>query len=131
MDVSSLVDLRPLVDQIVIPIVIPLLGSLASWGVWRIVSLIGLHISASQQAVVNSGLNMAINYASTKVEGFIPGKITVDTKSDVTAVAAQYALDHIPDALSYFGATDKTKLVAMIEARLGIPDPSAPAPAAT
>jgi hypothetical protein len=119
-DTTSVIDFRPIVDQIVVPIIIPVLGSLVSWAAWKVVSMVGLKVNAQQQQVVDQGLNMAINYASLKVEGFIPGKVNVDVHNSAVATAANYAMQHIPDALAWFGVTDKAALVSMIEARIGV-----------
>ena len=116
------IDLRPLIDKILVPIVLPLLSSLGVWGLWKLIALTGLKIDDTQRAVVQSGLQYAINYASTKIASSTPDKIPVNVKSAVVAEAAQYALAHIPDALAHF-AIDPAKLATMIEARL------APAPA--
>jgi hypothetical protein len=80
-----------------------------------------LAIDESTRAVVDQGLQKAIGYAVAKVQEFTAGKpLTVDVKSDLIKHAADFALTHIPDALTYFGLDDPQKLAQTIEARLGI-----------
>lgn len=80
-------------------------------------------LSAAQQeklgSIVNSGLNMAINYAMAYATAE-EKKIQPTTDSIVTKIAAQYAADHFGKTLDKLGKSP-TDVAQMILARLPSP----------
>lgn len=78
----------------------------------------GLELDAETRRYLDAALNRAATYARLAVADIIrdrgPG---IDVRSTLLAVAANYAIDAVPDALARFGIDD-ARLKQMIEARL-------------
>ena len=113
-----MIDLAPLVTQVVIPLAAPVVAGFASWALANIAAHFKIRIQDSQRELINQVIYRGIAYASTKV----PSSIPVSAGGGLKDVAAGYVLDHIPGALRSLGITP-TSLGEMVEARL----PTAPA----
>lgn len=78
-------------------------------------------------AVINDGLNRAVQYALNTVSAE-EAKIKPTTDSLVTKIGAQYAINHLGDTLEKAGKTP-ADIAEMIVARLPVaPSTEAPAP---
>lgn len=108
-----MIDLAPLVNQVVIPLAVPALASVGTWALAAIAGHFHIKIQDSQRALVNEVLTRAINYAASKA----PATINATTGSAVADVAAAYVASHVPGALRSLGVTPDG-LRQMVEARL-------------
>lgn len=129
---AAVLDLRPLVDDIVIPIIVPTIGGVVLWLLKRGNDLIvaklkahGLDIDAKQRATIDDVLDKLVAGEVAKVSTDIKnaGPMTVSVKGGgITANLAQQAINHAPDALGHFGITSASnpQLETMIENRIAI-----------
>lgn len=69
---------------------------------------------AALQEVIEEGLQWAEGYAQAKASQWQP-----DVKNQHIATAANYVLDHVPDAVDALGLS-REKIVRMVEAKLGV-----------
>lgn len=119
--VTTLVDLGPVLQAAIsfVATVVLAVGGFAlhKLNVW-------LSAKTGHQNLINedqvrgylqTALDNAAHYAVAKVGS--ADWAHVDTKNALIAAAANYALEHVPDALSYF-KVDEAGLAALIEARL-------------
>ena len=113
-----MIDLAPLVNQVVIPLVVPVLAGAGTWAAARIAAYFHIKVQDSQRALINAVIQRGIAYAASKV----PSSIPVTAGGGLKDMAAQYVIDHIPGALRSLGVTPAA-LGQMVEARL----PTAPA----
>lgn len=107
------INFGPLLDQLW-----PLLGvaltALASWVAARAAGYFKLQSADIVRDTLNQAMQRGLDYARVKVG---PGP-TLGVESRVVAVAAQYVIDHTPDALRYF-KVDEQSLKEKLLARLG------------
>jgi hypothetical protein len=140
---STTIDFSGFVLNIVLPSVASALGVLLLWVVQRFGGSIGQQNADVVRGYLNDAMQYALGFAHSKLG---PGAISVDVKSPFIAEAVQFVLDHVPDAVKFFGL-DQQSLAKLLAARLqvnlnatGTPTPAttstlpaapAPAPAAT
>ncbi|WP_018701415.1 hypothetical protein [Amorphus coralli] len=117
---DGVVDLGPVASaaiEVVAPVLITLLGGLASLALARISKSTGLKIDADHRAAIDQALRKAATYAVGRLDDRAKGGIPIAVKSEAIEIAADYALSSVPDALKHFGiGTDRLK--SMVEARL-------------
>ena len=113
-----MIDLAPLLTQVVIPLATPVVATAATWAFAAIAGHFHMRIQDSHRELINQVIYRGIAYATSKA----PSTIGVSTGSAVKDMAAQYVIDHIPGALRSLGVTPAA-LGQMVEARL----PTAPA----
>jgi len=117
---DGVVDLGPVASvaiEVVAPVLITLLGGLASLALARISKSTGLKIDADHRAAIDQALRKAATYAVGRLDDRAKGGIPIAVKSEAIEIAADYALNSVPDALKHFGiGTDRLK--SMVEARL-------------
>ena len=109
-----MIDLAPLVNQVVIPLALPVLTAAGSWAAIKVAGFFHIQIQDSQRALVDDVIYRAIRYASAKVA---PTELQVTTGNQMTDVAATYVTQHVPGALRSLGVTPDA-LRRMVEARL-------------
>lgn len=132
---AATVDFGPLATiaiEIVAPIVVTVLGGLATWVLAKVGKSTGLRIDSEHRSAIEQGLGRAVGYAITKLEDRAKGGIPINLRNEAIATASRYALESVPGALEHFGVTSD-RLSEMIEARLEglLIDPDAPAQAGT
>lgn len=108
-----MIDLAPLLTQVVIPIAAPAVAAAATWAFAAIAAHFHIKVQDSQRVLINEVINRGIAYATSKA----PSTINVTTGSAITDMAASYALSHAPGALRSLGVTPDS-LRQMVEARL-------------
>lgn len=113
-----MIDLAPLVNQVIIPLATPVVAGIASWALANIAAHFKIRVQDSQRELINAVIYRGIAYASSKA----PSTINVSTGSAVKDMAANYVIEHVPGALRSLGVTPAA-LGQMVEARL----PTAPA----
>ncbi|WP_026379376.1 hypothetical protein [Afifella pfennigii] len=124
------VDFGPLASvtiEYLAPIVVTVLGTLATWVLGRIGTRTGLAIDAGHREAIEQALGRAVGYAATQLENRAAGGIPINLKSRALTTATNYALAAVPDALKHFGIT-AARLSEMVEARLSgmLVDPENP-----
>ncbi len=108
----SMIDLAPLVNQVVIPIITPVLLGVATWALTRVAKYAHFQVQDSQRKLVLDVVDNAVAYA----EKMLAGKASV-TVNDKVATAVNYILPKVPDALKAVGITPE-HLAQIVTARL-------------
>jgi hypothetical protein len=96
---STTIDLAPLISTVILPAVGTLVLGVVAWAAKR---FIGIQLDDKATATVNDVLQKGLAFATAKV-GTLPLKI--DVGSPIIATAANYALEHGPDALKRLGVS--------------------------
>lgn len=115
--IASVIDLRPLFDQVVFPLASAALAGVGGWAVQRIARLAHIQMNAKQAQTVEVALHNAIEFALAKANKAADGKLVLTPKNEVVATAVNYILPKIPDTLKSLNITPKG-LQDRIEARL-------------
>lgn len=100
------------------------LAAVTAWvGRWVVIKL-KLGADSEIRAYLDQALNAGVSLAVGKMrDRLAAGPVTIEVKNEIVAMAANYAVARVPDALNRFGITPES-LAEMIEARL--PDIGAP-----
>ena len=106
------VDLSPLVDGVVIPLLVPTVLALGGWAMTRVGAYFHFQISDGQRQVVETAIANGIAWAQSHVAA--GETVTLDAK---VAKAVEYVLPKIPAALKWLGITPD-HLAQLVEARL-------------
>lgn len=107
-----LIDLSPLVNQVVIPLLTPVLIGVATWALTRVAAYAHFQIQDGQRQLIATVVDNGVAYA----EQLLAGKETV-TASDKVATALNYVLPKVPGALKSMGVTPE-HLAQMVTAKL-------------
>lgn len=79
------------------------LTALAAWALALFKNKTGLDIEARHREALQSAIQRGVDYAlNLKMP---EGKLTLDVKNEMIALAADYVIRHTPDAMKYFGIT--------------------------
>ena len=111
------VDLAPLVNEVVLPLVTAVLSPLVPWLAYKAIQVLHLQLTKAQAATLEVAMQNGINYALGKVQAFTNAHGQVQMKDQVVAQAAAYVLPKVPDTLKALGVTPEG-LKQRIEARL-------------
>jgi len=121
MTASALLDLRPLMDAVVFPVltavITPLAAGFAGWALIQVGKVAKITVSQHQVATVEAAIEKGVNYAMSKAHAAADASGQVTLKAGVVADAANYVLPKIPGYLSALGITPQG-LAERIEARL-------------
>lgn len=112
------IDLSPIVDGVLIPLLTPVLLAVVTWAATKVAALAHIQIGAAQRTVLESAINNGIAYA----EKTMAPRLGV-TADDKVAAAVNYILPKVPDALKGLGVTPD-HLAQLVTARLP-PTPAA------
>jgi len=107
------IDLAPLIDGVVAPILSAVLMALASWALVKIAGLLHIQISDSQRNVVLNAIPHALTFAEQK----LLAKGATFTASEQVAEALNYLAPKVSGALAWLGITPE-HLAEMVTARL-------------
>ena len=94
------IDLVPIINQVVVPILSAVLLAVLAWAAQRIAVFFHIKIQDSQRAVLSAAVSNGIAYAGHALAG--RENITV---SDTAAAAVEYVLPKVPGALKALGVT--------------------------
>ena len=123
MTVSAIIDLRPLFDSVVFPILqavlVPIAGGAATWAMVHLGRAAKVQVTQHQMATVEAAMNNGIKWAMSKAQTAADQHAVITPKDAIVAMAANYALPKIPTALSSLGITPQG-LAERIEARLPV-----------
>lgn len=109
-------DLAPLVNQVIVPLLTPILAAGLMWIGYRVQSLFHVNILAGHRAVFETAVQNGISLVTKKLAG-VP--MSVDIKNATIAGVATYVAKTAPDALTHLGLDkDAQALATAIEARL-------------
>ncbi len=106
------IDLAPLINAYVVPILTAVLLSLASWAMSKAATYFHFTVQDGQRALVNGAIDNAIAYA----QQMLAGKENV-TANQTVSTAVNYLLPKIPDTLKALGVTPE-HLAQIITAKL-------------
>lgn len=106
--------LLPLVNELLLA-TLTALGSLA---VAKICGWLKAKRDGELGVILDKALAMGIAFAAARLAALGGKKMTVETKSELVADAANYVLVQVPDAVKALGLSGE-HLTRMIEARLG------------
>jgi hypothetical protein len=122
------IDLSPIVNGIIVPLLTPVLGAAFLWVAYKVSSLFHFHIQQGQRALLEKAISNGLNYASMKL-GETP--MTLSTHSAAISTVASYVNKAAPGAVKALGL-DKASgsLAAAIIARLPDASEAGPSPAA-
>jgi hypothetical protein len=114
---ASTVDLGPLITAVITFVggVVSLLGGFAINYITKKLKLSGVVKDDTIRRYFTDAVGMGVHFAVSRLATADWTK--VDTKNEAIATAVNYALEHVPDALKYFGV-DGEQLSKMVEARL-------------
>lgn len=116
------VDLNPIVDQVILPALVPIVGAAITWAALKIAQLAHLPVSAASREVLAS----AINNGLAAVEKDENGKIPPVQAPQAVAKVVSYVNTTVPGALKTLGVSPAA-LGAVIATKIAAADP-APAP---
>lgn len=111
---STAINFAPLLNEVVWPLVIALAGVLATWLSAKLAKWLGLKNADEVRKYVEPALQNALAYGQAAT-GKLP--LTVETKSQIVATAANFAIAHVADGLKMLGI-DRDGLIRMLQARL-------------
>ena len=124
---DGVVDLGPAVSaavEILAPIAITGAVSIGGWLLTESVKVLRrirkskeLEIDAGHRAAIEKALRQAATYAVGRLDDRAKGGIPIAVKSQAIEIAAEYAIDSVPDALKHFGISPE-RLKSMAESRL-------------
>ena len=117
-DASTKVDLGPLLANVVYPLAAAVVTLLAAWLSKRAATWLGLQNDAAIRGTLETAMQNGLAFAQGKLNASA-GSMSIDTKNQLVAVAANYAVAHVPDALKALGV-DQATLVEKLQARLSI-----------
>lgn len=115
--VASVIDLRPLFDEVVFPLASSGLAALSAWVLNRLARKAHIDMNAQQAQTVEVALHNAIEFALSRARTAVDSKAVLTPKNEIVATAVNYILPKIPDTLKSLGITPKG-LADRIEARL-------------
>ena len=117
-DASTKVDLGPLLANVVYPLAAAVVTVLAAWVSKKLATRLGLANDAAWSGKLEVAMQNGLAFAQSKLNANV-GSLTIDTKNQLVAVAANYAIAHVPQAMKALGV-DQTTLVEKLQARLEI-----------
>jgi hypothetical protein len=137
---STITDIAPLLNQIVFPAVISLLGILGGYVLLWVKKRMGMAADDQNAGKLEDAMKFGLAFAQSQLQAQASGPLNIDLKSPILTVAAKYAMDHAPDAMKALGVGEDL-LRQKLEARLSLnttppeksvavptpPAPSAPA----
>lgn len=113
----SVVDLRPLVDQVIIPLAEAGIAPIVAWIAVRAEKFLRIQQHSKQADALEGAIWNAIHFGLNRAQTTLDGKASVHTKGVVTTVAVKYLLPKIPGILKSLGITPEG-LRERVEARL-------------
>lgn len=109
-------DLAPLVNQVIVPLLTPILAAGLMWIGYRVQALFHVNILAGHRAVFETAVANGIKLLSQRLGNVA---MTVDVKNAAISGVAAYVVKTAPDAVKRLGLDkDAQALATAIEARL-------------
>lgn len=126
---SWAINMRPLINEVVVPILAGLLGLLATWISTRLVGVLKLEHDDALRGIIENGMQKGIAYALSKLDDATKSMpLSFEVRSKIVADAANYVIGATPDALKKLGVT-KDAIERAVAARLEIiVNPALPTP---
>lgn len=113
----SEIDFGPILVDAVIPALSAVLLALGSVAIRWLSKRLKLAADAEVRRYLEAALEHGVSYGAAKATELAQDGGKVAVRNAAVARAAQYVLDHVPDALRHFDITPE-RLEQMIEARL-------------
>ena len=117
---DTTINVAPLINEVVIPIVVALAGVLATWLSTKLAALLGVKKDDALAARLEEAMKNGLAFAQSQLaDKFDKGPIDIDVKNHLIASAADYASSHVPDTLKQLGIGPH-ELAEKLAARLQI-----------
>lgn len=114
---GTIVDLSPLLS-VLVQFLAAILMVLLSWAAAKLAQKLGLEQDEKVRQLLDEVIRKGIAYGATQLEAKAGGAVrSVDLRSDLVAMAAEYVARGVPDALARFKVTPD-RLADMVRARL-------------
>lgn len=113
---TGIVDLSPLLNQLIEAAGLVVMA-LASWALVYLKNRFKIDVDDKTRAYLSDAIDNAIKYAEQKTESTLDPIAKVDTKNAKVAVAVDYVVAHVPDAVAHFGLTPDA-LARLVTAKL-------------
>ncbi|HZL00462.1 MAG TPA: hypothetical protein VFC47_11245 [Caulobacteraceae bacterium] len=113
------IDLNPIVDQVILPILAPIALGLICWAARRVAGLCHVQISAANGALLDKAIGNGVALAASDIDGSIP----LVPGPAMVASAAAYVNTTAPATLKALGVSPAA-LGAAIAARIAADPPS-------
>lgn len=120
MNAATVIDLAPLVNGVILPLLAPALLAVLTWAATRLAALAHIKLQDSHRAVLSAAVTNGIAYAQKAL-----GPTAAVTVNAQIAAAMAYILPKVPEALKSLGVTPD-HLAELVAAQL---PPAAPAAA--
>jgi hypothetical protein len=115
MHIIDLASIQPFVSDLAFG----LLSALASFVTAKACALLKTKRDGELGVILDKALGMGIAYATAQLKPSDANAPTLTVKSELVASAANYALQHVPEAVASLGL-DGAHLARMVEARLQV-----------
>lgn len=106
------IDLSPVVNGVIVPLLTPILLAVATWAISRIAKYAHFQIQDGQRQVVADAITSGIAYAQKTL-----GPLEIVSADARIATAVSYVLPKVPDALKSLGVTP-AHLAQIVAAKL-------------
>lgn len=116
---STVIDFAPVVNAVLVPLLLALLGVLGTWVLTKLKTWLNLQNNDALSGVLETAMQNGLAFAQSKIPGLVPTAIAFDTKSTLIATAANYVIAHAPDTMKMLGV-DQAALIQKLEARLSV-----------
>lgn len=116
---TTVVDLGPLLNQVVIPFVIAVLGVLGAWVLMQLRARLGLQANSDAAAMLETAMQNGLALAQAELQRRSAGPVTVDMHSAIAASAANYVTSQAPAVLKQLGVTPDL-LADKLKARIAL-----------
>lgn len=114
------VDIAPLINQVVVPLLGALGGLLVTWLVAKVCGWLGIQANSQVAGVLETAMQNGLAFAQSQLKDKVGnGVVPIDVKNQVIATAANYVIAHTPGAMKTLGV-DQASLIQKIEARLSL-----------
>lgn len=113
-----MIDLAPLFNQVVLPIMGAIAVPIGAWAAKRIADLAHVQMTEKRAQAIEIAIQNGVSYGLSQVQQHVAGKgLTLNVKNEVIDHAVSYVLPKVPDTLKKLGITP-AGLSERIEARL-------------
>lgn len=113
---STTIDFAPLLNQVIWPLAGAVVSVLAVWLSTKLAKLLNLSNADAVRGYLEPTLQNALAFGQAKTKAL---PLNVDAKNAIVAEAANFVIQHVPDALAFF-KIDAEALKRILAARLEV-----------
>ncbi len=100
-----MIDLTPIINEILVPLIGILLSVALAYGANYLRKKTGIDVDADKRKYLQDAIERALAIGVAKLKD--AGHTSVKSDNDVVNEAAGYLLDNVPDAIAHFKLNDK------------------------